>query len=386
MITFPGIAHALGTTLYWCTATSSDFNTAANWDTNSNCSGGTQEVPATGDNLVFSDSVTSGDVSLNNDIPSLSLGSITFSGGSTTNTFTITGDSLTLSGGITDNGHFDSLDIDLTLAADQAFAGSAGEAGNLGLSSSPSAINTGTYTLTLSGGWTINDTFTGSGTITDNNIQGESFYSSSPAFTGTVIVPTESEFDYYGVDAFPDASLVTVQNGASLGVFSMTTSQMAMTLAEPLSLAGNGTSFTNQGNQTQYNGVLYSCLGNNPNLEGCDNQAGSSGTVLTLSGKVTLTANAEVYSYSPSGTFKLTGAYDPGSFSLTALTGNDTAIILPATGTLPASSTSTTTPKTPDTGLARIAGNPLAVLLVTMSAATILVFTSYRLKTSSRRS
>ena len=129
IIALPGAVHALGVTLYWCNPAGGDFNTAANWNTASDCSSGTQEVPAVGDDLIFDNTNLTATAAINNDITGLDIDSITFQGTNSSGYgFTITGDAMSLDNGITESSSstVDEIGLDLTLTASQAFTDSTG--------------------------------------------------------------------------------------------------------------------------------------------------------------------------------------------------------------------------------------------------------------------
>ena len=77
----------------WIGATNDNFNTATNW---SNCN---STAPQSGDTMVFDNSGLGADADLNNDINGLDVSAITFQGNGT-HKFTLSGNAMTVTGGI----------------------------------------------------------------------------------------------------------------------------------------------------------------------------------------------------------------------------------------------------------------------------------------------
>src|SRR6187431_1579524 len=86
------VSQVLAATCTWTGASSDNFNTAGNW---SNCGSG---VPQTGDNITFDNTSLSADKTLNNNITSLSVATITFSG-TGSYTFKLSGNGITTTAG-----------------------------------------------------------------------------------------------------------------------------------------------------------------------------------------------------------------------------------------------------------------------------------------------
>jgi hypothetical protein len=381
LIALPGVTHALGTTFTWCNIAGGDFNTDTNWSIDGNCSDASSntQVPAgTGDLLVFDDTNLTGDVTINDDISGLSLAGLTFSG--TNNSFdnyTISGDAMTLTGGISTAADvFPTIDNDLTLANSQSFTGDG--AINFGDQTATPVLNIGAFTLTVGSGsdsanfYNNNGSISGTGSLVIDDGSQATLSSASSAWTaGTVTVDTDGLLQL---------------NPNSLG----SVSSVNLTGTGSLCLSGfSGAAFpqdlTLGGSEALSSAASCGRGGGPPTY--------TPAASVDLTGSVTLTADTTV---DTEGTITVSGPLS-GAFTLGLDSGSIGTGILDIASSnntsdspntpLKTSSTTTssgTTPKTPDTGLARIAGNPLAVLLVTMSAATILVFTSYRLKTSRR--
>jgi autotransporter-associated beta strand protein len=109
---------------YSCTWTGAgsdgNFSTAANW---SDCNGGLAPVPTDGDLLIFPNAVNN--LTPNNDLSGATFQSIAFSG-STLGGFTISGNSFTLTGGISDSSSgafdFDEIDAPIVMSGNQTIA------------------------------------------------------------------------------------------------------------------------------------------------------------------------------------------------------------------------------------------------------------------------
>src|SRR5688572_5083993 len=117
-LTSLNVAQVFAATCTWTGATNDNFNTATNW---SGCGSG---VPQTGDNITFDVTSLSAFKTLNNDISSLSVATITLTGtNSSGHSFEITGNDLTITGGVVANAPV-SLKVALTLGASQTWSGS----------------------------------------------------------------------------------------------------------------------------------------------------------------------------------------------------------------------------------------------------------------------
>jgi hypothetical protein len=351
LFALPGVAHATSVTLYWCneSATTADFNTASNWNTDSDCSSGTQEVPVSGDSLVFDNSNLANDVSIDNDITGLSLGSVTFQGSnSSLYGFQITDDGVSLSGGMTDtsNATLDSFETDITLTADQTFSDATAGYLDIGALGGSNAFNLGTYNLTVSadsnGVVNFDSPLSGSGQlITDPNQPGGTYQvnASSPIFSGNTVV-NAGVFNIFYPNALGSGSIV-VSDGASLvGLFSDTSDA----LANPITIGGDGTSL---------NGTPQGALNFSDDCPSNGNACANDGTI-TLSGPLTLTSDATV---GASATTDVNGTVS-GGYTLELEDGYSGPLNIGGTpaGTSGPSGSSvastTAAPKTPDTGSA----------------------------------
>jgi autotransporter-associated beta strand protein len=110
-------APALADTKTWTGLSGTD----SNWLSGNNWNGG--NPPSSGDDLVFPGGAPRADTSFNNFFPGTSFNSITFSGSGAG--YTINGNRITLAGGITSSSsgaHSDTLNLNLSLSADQTFA------------------------------------------------------------------------------------------------------------------------------------------------------------------------------------------------------------------------------------------------------------------------
>ncbi len=303
----PSIAHAAAPyTCTWTGATNSNFNTAGNW---SGCNSAAPQ-PGDGDNLVFDNTSLGADASLNNDITSLTVGSITFQG-SGSHTFTLSGNGLTIASGITDNGSFfPTIKLALTLSASQTFGGSYGY--TFGDSGTPSTINLNGHNLTI-GAVTayMYDALTGTGNLTVQNGGGVYLYEASSGWTGgTTITSGAQVYAYSGSSFGTSSSTVTASNG---GLFFCGLN--GATVAQALSIGGGTSSL----------GAIGAYIDCNQS-----SNAAASVANVTLSGAVTLTSNTTV---DAAGTLTITGPLS-GSFTIVPITG--------MTGTLAISSSNNT--------------------------------------------
>ena len=385
-LAFSGQAQAAGTTLYWCEFSSnSNWNTAANWNTSSTCTGGTQEVPVSGDALVFNDSTLTSALDLTNDIPGLDLSSISLTGNGS-GSYILGGDAISLDGGITDNissSLTNTIQLAITLTTSQTFDNSQAN-DTLTISGT---INIGSNNLTLkTKDSQLNvDSITGNGTLTFTSPPGGStnaiyeLHNADTSFSGTsVIQPEAVASDVSNSVNALGSGLITIENGGSL---KLTSTAATATVTNPITLAGSGL-------QSIGTYAITSCLGNGASCT-------TANSTLTLSGRITLTGNAVVvngaYSVgelSPpanTATFNFTGGGILNGYTLTGLANSATIVngpTPPAVNSTGSSSTSPTNstnpPKAPNTGeglinskeyLPIIGGSLLAISLVLISAA-----------------
>ena len=277
---------------YTCTWTGSgdgtSFSDASNW---SGCNSAAP-VATDNDNLVFDNTSLASDSSLNNDITSLALGRITFQGTNSSNySFTITGDAISLAGGITDtsNSAINSIETDITITASQSFTDTNGASVlTIGEPLGSNALNIGSYTLTLAsdnptagGVININSALSGTGNIiTDGGTSGLGlyyFYADANGYSGQVNI-NNGQTIIETINAFGTASVI-VANGASFGIETSGTSD---TFSNPITIGGSGISS---------GGALVVA-------DGCSGSEGRGGCfdsgTTKLSGAIILTANTTV--------------------------------------------------------------------------------------------
>jgi hypothetical protein len=237
-------AHAAGITLYWCNTGNGNFSTASNWNTNADCTSGSQQVPVSGDILVFDTTIIVADAALNNDINGLDINSINFTGTNSSN-YTITGNSISLDNGITDTSrsNLNQISLDITLTANQSFINLTGSSGlikgNFGLTN---ILNIGNHTLTLSsntntgGKIIILSRLQGTGNIVMNGDNSGNYYFTTPdnGFSGNVTLENGQAFIY---DNSVGTGKITVKDGATLNINFDT---LSPTFSNPLEIAGNG--------------------------------------------------------------------------------------------------------------------------------------------------
>lgn len=271
---------ASAATITWLGGTNNNFNTAANW------SSGT--VPTSADNIVFDNTAIGASKVLNNDVASLGVGSITFSGtNSSFYNFTIGGNPMSLSGGIivTSNSS-PAITLGLTLTANQSISGTGGL--TLYNSTTPTALNLNGHNLTVSladgiGGG-INSSISGTGNISVSASSSFGLPDTSPSWTGSLNIASGASV--YGLDGGSlgnVANAVTVASGGNLSFCGAN----GATVSQPITVGGTGVGS---------NGALNSYVG-------C-NGPSSSTAVITLGGTLTLTADTTV---NASDTFTVTG-------------------------------------------------------------------------------
>jgi len=371
------VVHASGVTLFWCNPAGGDFNTASNWNTDSDCSSGTQEVPVSGDSLIFDNTNLTTGAAINNDISGLDINNITFQGSNSSNLgFVITGDAMSLDNGITESSSatVDELGVDLTLTDSQTFSDISGRGGALdvGDTSFAQTLNIGSNTLTLdsaygnSGGViSIDSQLIGSGGIVLNGDSNGAydFSAATTGFTGTTTIDNGQAYLFDPTALGTGA--INVANGAGLsGSFSGTVSNFS----NPLTVGGNGLS--------SEGALIFNDDCPSPGSSGtCAND----GTV-TLSGPMTLTADTTL---NAEANVNVTGSVTGGCLSSVSgssgtLSGNSGTCNASSAGT--SGTSGTNAPKTPDTGFALTRASVALPMLSTIAVATSLYIISRKLK------
>jgi hypothetical protein len=267
LLTIHPAVYAAGNTCTWTGATNTSWGTASNW---SGC-GGT--IPQNGDNLVFDTTSLSTDTILTNSISSLQVGSISFTG-SGSNSYTITGNDITLAGGFSDSTcSFNALSVGVTLSADQTFTAT-GCSPSIGLSSK--SMNLGSHHLTLNGsqGIDMESPIVGDGTITiSTTTQPFTFFdANSPSFSGRLnISNTRLIFNVAQPQALGTAD-ITINDGAVLQESFNTSGSYS--LSNNITLVGDG--------------------GGNNGAINLHDFTGSGTSTVTFTGVITLTGNAKI--------------------------------------------------------------------------------------------
>ncbi|MEI7838754.1 MAG: hypothetical protein WCI37_03150 [bacterium] len=359
-------AHASGINLYWCNTGSSNFSTASNWNTNADCTSGTQQIPVSGDSLIFDDTNLTADATLNNNLTGLDIYSIDFKGTSISNySFLITGNAISLDNGIIDTSLSiaNEMSLDITLTADQSINDTSGAfnlvGGNVGLTNT---FNIGNHNLTLNsntnygGNIFILSQLEGTGNIIMNGDTSGHYYFIAPAngYSGKITLDNGQAF-VYGNSL--GTGKITVKSGATLNI---NFDNLSPTFNNPLEISGNGFDGTS-GSMVVNDGCPSPISGGSCTNTGTD----------TFSGAITLTGDTIVST--GGNTLKFTNIVPCSGFIITI---NVIPVVLP--GTHPAvsscstpsgggSTTSSSAPKTPNTGSSLINANKYLVYLGILS-------------------
>jgi hypothetical protein len=397
------VVHALS----YCTWTGSGdgvtFSDASNWTGSCSGAGG---IPGSGDNLEFDNTSLSSQANLTDDISGVTFSSVTFAGSNTSYSFVIGGtDMLSLSGAnSSDTTLIDTttslggeIDSPLTITTSSTITiANALYVGNLG-NSIDNNFNIGSNTIEFTGSGTMNndDLIIGTGTIDADFSSSEGSFNdaeASPGFTGNINVASGA-LAYISSsstvpDMFANASGINISNGASFGVISFSSDASNVTIAEPITVVGEGPNTCTYPDDSSLSvcGAIGTVLGDN--------------STLTLSGSMTLAGNAVFNSLNPSDTIAVTGSLS-GAYTITADIGNldissnpDTSstpdglyagIDDPASSTSASSSSGTaakTVPKAPNTGVATIAANPLKTATIAIFSSLVLLLIVKKIKTS----
>jgi hypothetical protein len=248
-ILVPGIAHAAVNNCNWTGGGDGvNFSDATNW---SSCGG---VAPQTGDNLNF-DNTSLGTLEiLNNDINTLSVGSITYLGTNSIYDYGLAGNTMTVTNGINNvstQGLF-SIDGDLVISGAQTFNNTGFAVALFG-----SLSGSGHVTLTGGGAWQLdgdNSGFSGGFSSADGSIQADS---ATALGTGTTTITDGGELDLnFDTDTTFATPLSLGGNGIS-GSFSGSALYM-----NTLSFAGDGSTATLSGPIALTSDVLVGGFGN----------------------------------------------------------------------------------------------------------------------------
>lgn len=286
------------------------FNNAANW---SNCG---SAAPANGDALVFDNTALSDNVTINNDISSLSVSGITFTGTGTYR-FILDGNELTVTGNISADQDA-VIELSLTLGADVTLSSGTGSDGlRIGAFDGSNTLNLVGNDLTLSGagatcGVVVYSALGGSGALNVNLPNGSLLLNTAAGtYTGAVTV-TAGKLGLNNPTAVGATSGVTVSSGAGLALGLMNSDQ---TYTMPISLAGTGPS-ANYGALSAYS-VINACAGGGvPEVK-----------TATLTGAFTLTGDAK---YAGDQHTKITGTYTANGHAISVLSGQSGTLQTPS--------------------------------------------------------
>lgn len=291
--------QAFAATCTWTGASSDSFNTAGNW---SNCGSG---VPQAGDNITFDITSLSANKTLTNNITSLSVATITFTGtNSNSYGFTITGNALTITGGVVANAPA-KFDVPLTLGASQTWSGSSYIM--VGDYSTARNISMGSSNLTISAESAyLYSVLSGSGNlVASGNVYPSK---SSPSWTGATSISANGSVSIDEADGLGSGA-ITIAAGGYLSLCGME----GATISNALSLAGDGDSY----------GAIRA-------YTGCGGGGSGGGVDATLpakavlGGAVTLTGNTVVSSQNE---LKLTGALT-GAYTIKLKGGSTGSLVI----------------------------------------------------------
>lgn len=433
-----GSASAATTTIYeWTDAASATAATApstctsdcwsvpGNWKTSTD--GGTTwttatTAPTNGVDLMFDNTGLTANGTSNDDIPSLSVGNVTFKNAATTYSYAVSQSGtamLTVTGGLgaASTNSYPSLTLGMpvtfsgatVIGSSTANVTDVSATGAITVSSGSLSVyanytslgssltiptgatlnvygqNDSVYNM-LDGGGAINiEPLTGTNSNTANTFT-VSDYSYSNKFSGTFDIKSGTALQISSPTDLGTAA-VTIESGGQLYLYDSpqkATSSDSITITNAITMGGNGA-----GVFSQSQGAIQTGL-----YDG--NTKVTGGTLgVTLSGAVTLTSDTTLSSvYDTTSTYNFTGALNLNGHKLTAVgasqpTYGTTVIQVNGTPLAAATTTATTTaapaaPKTPNTGLALVSAKPATVLGTTIAAALALAFIARRVSPSKR--
>lgn len=298
--------HAFAATSTWDAEGSDEkFSTAANWSGDvAPVAGADLVFPATIPNTILVNDLTAG----------TSFNSLTFSGAATSSTggYNLTGNAFEVVAGITNSmtgGGHAYIYANTTLGGSQSFGGRLYIYGTLSLQSNTLTI-TGTESTFLDG------TISGSGDIVKNGSYGIYMYGDNSTYSGNIIV-NDGYLIVYSPNALGTAvGTTTINDGADITFYSSAAND-GVIIAEPLILNG----------ASSYSSYAKLEVGISATYDSATKlYADSSSELVTLSGNITLGANATVVGRYP-GKVKLTGALS-GAHTITQLDGSALSLII----------------------------------------------------------
>jgi fibronectin-binding autotransporter adhesin len=296
---FTGVqfAHATTTDTWTGTAGDSKFSTATNW------SGGV--APSAGDIVSFNSTSLGAATTLNNDMTGLSLGGIIFTG---TNTnyyqYDLTGNAVTLTGGITSSGAGGIVTFNMTLGTDitnngRFIYGDSTVITTQGHALSITGAEVSCYSVPqLLGSGALNVSLSADSILTLPSTNTSGYTGSIAVSSGLLLANTSASFGA--------ASGVTVSGTASLLLYASADNQ---TYATPLILSGTG-----------------HLSAEHSSSNGCGGSAPSEVYTTTQSGAVTLGSD---FSYNGEDNLNVTGTYTPNGHSFTVTNGSSGTLTVP---------------------------------------------------------
>jgi hypothetical protein len=312
------VAFAASTLTWTGAGGDGKFSTATNWSTG--------VAPVNGDSIVFDNTSLTGQQAVNDDISSLSLASIQFSGSSPQYyTYTIDGNTLTVAG---TNGGVGTIKNNLLLASDTTINKTF-----LGDAASPASLDTAGHSLTIASsdvcGGSIGSALIGSGAVVVNTAgdQGYNFTAASPSYTGQISV-TGGAAGFSTVSALGNASGLAINGGAAV----VGLNGASRTLSVPVSIGGAGTQYLTPLRAVRDQGAAVGCSG-----------GGGGATdmlTLTLAGGLSLTSDAQ-YSGAYVNTV-VSNPYNANGHALTTKSSSIGTITLPDNTVVAPQSTTTT--------------------------------------------
>ena len=278
-----------------------------NWSTAANWNGDT--IPSNGDIVTFNTATATGYETTHNNISSLSLGGILYTGATDDGGYAIDGSAtLTLTGDVTStaayDGNPDILEIDLPIAL-----GANITVRNASFNGVGRTLQTNGYTINVSGtaGCVVVAALVGAGTLqTASGSQNIVLQDGATSYTGNIIVSSGRAY-VTGPSALGTSSgTTTVQGSGSLSFYS---NSPTSTWAEPLVLSGSGAIGIQHGSS-----------------DGCGGSAPTEKYTGTFTGPVTLLSN---FLFNGSDNMNITGTYNANGHTFTTASGASGTLTTP---------------------------------------------------------
>jgi len=310
-----------------------------NWSTAANWNGDT--IPSNGDIVTFNTATATGYETTHNNISSLSLGGILYTGATDDGGYAIDGSAtLTLTGDVTSTAAYDGspdiLEIDLPIAL-----GANITVRNASFNGVGRTLQTNGYTINVSGtaGCVVVAALVGAGTLqTASGSQNIVLQDGATSYTGNIVISSGKAYVTGPSALGTSAGTTTVQGSGSLSFYS---NSPTSTWAEPLVLSGSGAIGIQHGSS-----------------DGCGGSAPTEKYTGTFTGPVTLLSN---FLFNGSDNMNITGTYNANGHTFTTASGASGTLTTPEGSSVAPVEETTYSDEQPGTSL-NVSANQTAIV------------------------